>query len=79
LQPEGFDVEELIKALANDVKVVDARRAGMAPFSSAGSDLYGKSYGFKVALGRAILADNGMDVTNINRAIILADDYLLHN
>ena len=69
-------MDELIKALAKDVRCVEGRRVKLAPFSNMEVGLYGKATGFKVALGRTLLASEGKDFTDVDLAMDVAQDYL---
>lgn len=69
-------MDELIKALANDYRIVEERRLKLEPFSNLEVSMYGKAYAFRVALGRTLLASKGENILNVDRVLSAADAYL---
>ena len=67
-------MDELIKALAHDVELIESRQAKNVVGEE--QTLNGMSYAFKCALGRVLLTSWGEDPTNTEKANIVGSSYL---
>jgi hypothetical protein len=72
-------VQELIDALVSDIKACEGQCSVLPKYSETWGYVDRMAYAFKVALGRAILVDNAIVPTDVDKALLLAEDYLLHN